>query len=254
MLPGMAPIVAGAGLPWTPAELAPAAWYDANLSPKTFSTGTQVSQWGDLSANARHAAQSTSANQPIYSEADGWLAFDGSNDEMNISNVVFPAGNTAASIISCHRWITNTADKYIFSQGSENATRAMYFGTRWDTAGRPTFSYHSSPEAGTGSYSTGVDYVMIGIYNQSTLQIYINGTLNGSATYGSANLVASASNLGRGILTGRNWNGRLRSFVAVRAAITTDQRQRVEGYLAHRWGIAASLPSDHPYKAGPPLL
>jgi hypothetical protein len=26
----------------------------------------------------------------------------------------------------------------------------------------------------------------------------------------------------------------------------------IEGYLAHRWGIAASLPTSHPYRAAPP--
>lgn len=31
-------------------------------------------------------------------------------------------------------------------------------------------------------------------------------------------------------------------------------RQRIEGYLAHKWGLAASLPADHPYKTAAPTL
>lgn len=30
---------------------------------------------------------------------------------------------------------------------------------------------------------------------------------------------------------------------------TTDERQRIEGYLAHQWGLSASLPSGHPYRS-----
>jgi len=31
------------------------------------------------------------------------------------------------------------------------------------------------------------------------------------------------------------------------------ERQKLEGYFAHRWGIENSLPSGHPYKSTPPL-
>jgi hypothetical protein len=31
-------------------------------------------------------------------------------------------------------------------------------------------------------------------------------------------------------------------------------RQRIEGYLAHKWGLVGSLPSGHPYKTAAPTL
>jgi hypothetical protein len=34
--------------------------------------------------------------------------------------------------------------------------------------------------------------------------------------------------------------------------VTTNNRQKVEGYLAHKWGLAGNLPEGHPYKANPP--
>lgn len=34
--------------------------------------------------------------------------------------------------------------------------------------------------------------------------------------------------------------------------LTTDERQRIEGYLAWKWGLQADLPADHPYKASAP--
>ena len=29
-------------------------------------------------------------------------------------------------------------------------------------------------------------------------------------------------------------------------------REKAEGYLAHKWGLAGNLPDAHPYKAAPP--
>ena len=34
--------------------------------------------------------------------------------------------------------------------------------------------------------------------------------------------------------------------------LTTDERQMLEGYLAHKWGTAANLPAEHPYKSAAP--
>jgi hypothetical protein len=31
------------------------------------------------------------------------------------------------------------------------------------------------------------------------------------------------------------------------------ERQRLEGYVAHKWGLSPLLPADHPYKNAPPL-
>ena len=34
--------------------------------------------------------------------------------------------------------------------------------------------------------------------------------------------------------------------------IKDDEFDIVEGYLAHKWGLTARLPSDHPYKSSAP--
>ena len=36
-------------------------------------------------------------------------------------------------------------------------------------------------------------------------------------------------------------------------AIPTTERQNIEGYLAHKWGLTSSLPNAHPYKSTQPL-
>ena len=38
------------------------------------------------------------------------------------------------------------------------------------------------------------------------------------------------------------------------ADVDTALRQKIEGYLAHKWGLAANLPIDHPYKTFAPRV
>ena len=43
-------------------------------------------------------------------------------------------------------------------------------------------------------------------------------------------------------------NGDIAEIVVFSGALTTADRERVVGYLAHKWGLTAKLPTAHPYK------
>jgi 6-phosphogluconolactonase (cycloisomerase 2 family) len=42
--------------------------------------------------------------------------------------------------------------------------------------------------------------------------------------------------------------------IAIEGTLSSDDRQKLEGYLAHKWGLTANLPVDHPYKTTPPTV
>jgi hypothetical protein len=46
----------------------------------------------------------------------------------------------------------------------------------------------------------------------------------------------------------------LGEIVMLTGTPSTDIRQRIEGYLAHKWGLTANLPNDHPYKTVAPTI
>jgi len=48
------------------------------------------------------------------------------------------------------------------------------------------------------------------------------------------------------------FNGTLSELVVFSNALTSTERQRIEGYLANKWSTRGSLPSDHPYKSVAP--
>ena len=50
----------------------------------------------------------------------------------------------------------------------------------------------------------------------------------------------------------RGWDGGFGEFVALSADASTEDREKIEGYLAHKWSLISSLPSNHTYKTSPP--
>jgi hypothetical protein len=49
------------------------------------------------------------------------------------------------------------------------------------------------------------------------------------------------------------WNSPIAEIVLLKTGGTTNA-QKLQGYLAHKWGLTAKLNSGHPYKSSPPLL
>jgi hypothetical protein len=48
-------------------------------------------------------------------------------------------------------------------------------------------------------------------------------------------------------------NAQLHEILVYNFALSTSQRQQVEGYLAWKWNLISALPSNHPFKLWPPL-
>ena len=56
-----------------------------------------------------------------------------------------------------------------------------------------------------------------------------------------------------GPATGENWDdGAVGEFVFTDGTEDLDTQQKLEGYLAWKWGLQGALPSDHLYKNAPP--
>ena len=53
---------------------------------------------------------------------------------------------------------------------------------------------------------------------------------------------------------GNDFSGSIAEIIAYDRALTNGVRQKVEGYLAHKWGLESSLPSSHAYSVGKPAF
>ena len=47
-------------------------------------------------------------------------------------------------------------------------------------------------------------------------------------------------------------DGKLAELVVVPSVLSLDDRQKLEGYAAHKWGFTSALPPTHPYKTASP--
>ena len=76
--------------------------------------------------------------------------------------------------------------------------------------------------------------------------LYVDGTNKGSST---SSLTPSAFDK-----VGNDFAGSIAEVVAYDRALSNGVRQKVEGYLAHKWGLESNLPSTHAYAVGKPAF
>ena len=251
---------------WTPAEITTALWLDAADASTITESGGAVSQWDDKSGNGRNATQSTPSNQPIFS-ATGLnnkqsINFDGDGD-----NLILPTGflNGSPSISVAFVMLGPLQDNdAIFGPSTSNSTGLeMVYA---NVASYPTLlRVNGTNKITTGLWSTNSQPSISTIQANSSLT---SGWLNGSAvnavdstgisalnfngvyslgTY--ANNVNSTNNSGLTVSANMNMS----EFVISESVWSTADRQKIEGYLAHKWGLTANLPADHPYKTAIPV-
>jgi hypothetical protein len=248
---------------WTPALISTALWLDAADSGTITLDGSAVSEWRDKSGNARHAAQSSSSFRPSWASDE--ITFDGSDDFL-----VF-GGSTATD----YPLKFGTSSFSVFAVINPTSTGALriFFGARgfgdgWfaghDTS-NPTFRLFSTTEQWVPAPMSGVSAVTgLQIFGAtaprgSTGRYWRNGDLLRSTTsvVGSGSL-ASARQVRIGSYTNDSdatqgpWVGKINEVILLPRGAEDEERQKIEGYLAHKWGLTGSLPSDHPYKTDAP--
>lgn len=78
-----------------------------------------------------------------------------------------------------------------------------------------------------------------------------NGTTSYSAST-SYNGPLTGLTINTGTYPGESSDCDVAEIVLYNSVVTTLQLQKIEGYLAWKWGLQANLPSNHPYKNSPP--
>jgi hypothetical protein len=223
---------------------------------------TTVSQWNDKSGNGRNFSQATAGNQPTY-QASGInskpsVAFNGAlNNSMSASSVL-SSGSTAGSIF----WVQTTEEDPGSSSSSNNngclipntwGSSSLDNHITW-TDGNIYFSGFSTTRVTVGNPSVSLTAPRI-LHHQSTngsVAFYIDGSsFFTSASNTFANPVSSKTLGGQPIY---KFTGQVAELIVLSNIPTTTERQLIEGYLAHKWGMQANLPVGHPYKAAAPTV
>jgi hypothetical protein len=258
---------------WMPNRLGAslAMWLDAADTNTVILNGSNVSRWDDKSGNGRNAVQNTAANQPIYTLAGqngrSVLTFDGSDDFMDVVTTVFQGiGNFQLHWIYARLGAGTGGDTYRPAISSLSATTpppdrgALHYIKNSNNLGASYPFFSVSPSWGNYDLTTGTVYSN----NQANLlslnagasswNVFRNGTQEGAGSRGGSPGIDY-----NGLRLAQQANPLRRSNIYIAEIVMTldadtFNRQLLEGYLAHKWGLAANLPADHPFRIVPPTV
>jgi hypothetical protein len=254
---------------WTPAQITTQLWFDGADESSVATTGTtlRVTQWDDKSGNARHATQSDSTRRPRYCR--GLLNGLGAMQFFNTTEMGYldiANGKGIARDVGI-LWIYASASpqplgsdpalpRYaIMWQGgtSASSTRAaLRIGGnsgRWEYR-RLDADTDTQVNFGTVEFKTRV-WGKIYDFAGGTLAGYIDGAEHTEAMAGTPANTSDTDSLAVRIGsqgTGGSFYGMIGEILVGTGALTTANRQRIEGYLAHKWGTQALLSATHPYR------
>ena len=270
MRPSTRLVVLGRKQLWTPAALglSLALWLDADDSSTITLNGSTVSQWRDKSGNGRHASQATVAKQPAYS-ATGFnnkprILFDGIDDTLAIaSTALFSSGNADLSIFLVYNPPSVNPSKVgivvgaFFTNFQEGNLELLF--SRTIAYAMPWGLYlNASLDLANEDYVQNKKSIIEFIRQSGVITGYTDGLAensvnNSQSVYSGAN---TKSAWALGALLGNNGeygNFELPEIICVNSSLSTTDRQRLEGYLAHKWELTPNLPSNHPFKFTPPM-
>ena len=227
-----------------------AVWFDgADQSSMTFSS-SRITQWNDKSGNARHATPTGLG--PVYTSNifNGFSAPVFASTPMRTPSYLITTDSKLSIFVLCKQ--TGT------SGGAGNGEILNITPEWWH------FDLYNQTSTGTLGlvYSGGgASFTNYAINNGTNVFISlitnglsINGFLNGTSVFDTtlANNGYSLNNLtSQWAISDARFAGPICEILIYNSTFTTSQRQQVEGYLAHKWGLS-TLPSTHSFKPFPP--
>ena len=239
--------------PWNPLQVNTALllWLDAKDRDSIIQVSSKVSQWNDLSGNARHVTQTNASLRPVYSSSTYGLCISfGSGNRLDI-----PAGAIAALSLEtfvivglCNCGTAGGSNRYIYYNGNNGTgdgtgqqikahnNDRIYMYDAYDT--------DSLKYANSNPINSNMDSVFAMYHNgTSFIKRMYGAEFDTDATSGTYN--AATSNINA--IGYSNFDGKVYSLIISKYTSALDV-QKLEGYICHRYGAQALLDSSHPYR------
>lgn len=244
------------GIRWTPQYLRLSAWYDAADKGSVIEAAGSVSQWNDKSGNGNHTAQGTGAYQPTLIKSDPLInkmpsVFSSRNTIQHLSATsqapsikrayfICYYGNTAETFFVEHNAIFASTDGNVRLTGRTNETKAW----DWYPGDSKNFDYFNSVPGIVRVNGSDLPTGQIDLPMPATLW-NVTSPVSHDKTW---------RLLGNGFSGWNNYYGGLGEIIFTDGTENLAAQQKIEGYLAWKWGLEGDLPSGHPYKDAPPYV
>jgi hypothetical protein len=226
-------------------------WLDAADSSSVITAGSEITQWNDKSGNGKNA---TAFNSPLYTENS--IKLNGSSQYFTNTLTIDSATHT---LIAIHR--------------PSNSTTLNTSLFRFQTSGTPYIVFPYNASGANKGYITSYDGTPINFQNSTLLDnsvstslnliiatiqsgtqvVYLNGTQTATTSQSLTSSTSPSLYIGAYYLgPSEYYGGTISEILVYNSFLNTSERQKLEGYLAWKWGIANLLPSSHPFKNIPP--
>ena len=218
-------------------------WLDGADTSSMILSGSTITTWKDKSSLSNNATSSTS---PQYI-ATGGVAFGGTA-YFAISS---PYSYTC-TVFMVASGVNNTASgRYYWNYNQINYGAVVYNANV--NLGGPLGYYHNA--AGGQVFATIVAGTLVSPFLVSLTENVAGnsaiGYFNGTQAYSLTCATGPATTITEigGSAANGALSGNIYELIFFNSVLPSSQRQQVEGYLAWKWGLVASLPSDQPYKS-----
>jgi len=241
-------------IPWSPSEIPTLAWWDASDASTIQHTSNTVTQWNDKSGNGINLTVPSSKDNPTTNTNTlnnlNVIQYGGSNS--GLSNSSFSYNRSSKSF--CISFVCNII------AAPTNVQHFYFAGTNTTSPGTRlmarTVSSNTSIQIFGGSGSSNKVVGAGGLNLRTTTlisfeftptgpdsAIRLNGAQKNTGDTGNNHL----NDFNLGINEGGSFS--VEGFFG-ECILYNDNTmiEKIEGYLAHKWGLESSLDSAHPYK------
>lgn len=233
---------------WSPSQITTELWADAaDSSTITFTSGL-ISQWNDKSGNGRHMTQATALYRPGYSLSNF--------NEFN--SIDYPVGTKFFDINSFGSGTYSWFFSFKSSGGTETflGENTMPYGTLvpiGNTDASTNILRVNDIDDPAGSYQIYGGELVQSVTTRTSVNVKLN--LSGGNICGYINIpIITPKNIRLGYAeSGYNLQGSLGEVICINGTPNSADILKIQGYLAHKWGLTSTLPSDHLYKLVPPF-
>ncbi len=258
--------VSGSDQPFEPEDIiGMTLWLDSSDTTTLFTdtgcttaatvNGDAIACWQDKSGNNLNATQATLSRRPL-------LAVGAQN---SLNAVEFIDDNQHNLDVPSTSWGDGTHDFTVFVVYNQaltdtlgvmfstypNAANDLMLTTTTYTSNK--YRYYDLNNWRTGSaFSAGAWNVDSYHRTSNSMSLYMNGSLD--ATMAALNGVSpGVARIGSYTNSFSNlYEGHIAEIVWFSHSLTVEERQKMEGYLAHKWNRTIALDPSHPYKTDPP--
>lgn len=231
---------------WTPAQLATAYWWDSTNGTNILDSSGSVSSWTDENQGLA-LTQGNATNQPITGSRTvntlNVIDFQG-DDYLTGTNLAL---TDYTKIVVVVRDATGQNNTISHASGD--------FDALWENGNGQVNVFQGSGDiiTSTTPFTQGKTMLVSNTKaSNGDAELFVFGISEGTAN---AALGTSTTNLEVGSFLSSNFlDGAIGDMILIPSVASVSDRQKAEGYLAHKWGFTADLDAGHPYKSSAPTI